>query len=184
MGIFPHNYTEILKISRKSGVDDWGIPELALVLSHAITQLSFLPNNNPCKYSAPLTHYRPAMPFGNRKKYFRGSFQFSIVTIRKISPPLPGNLKFHYLGVFQSLKWRISVESPFHHSLKLNFTPNILGCYGLITPSTCHLTSLLISSSYQKINVGSNQGQTIEINNSNFEFLQFSGEFWISFQVP
>jgi len=27
-----------------------------------------------------LTHYSPAMPFGNRKNYFKGSFQFSIVT--------------------------------------------------------------------------------------------------------
>jgi len=27
-----------------------------------------------------LTHNRPAMPFGDRKKYFWGSFQFSIVT--------------------------------------------------------------------------------------------------------
>jgi len=33
------------------------------------------------KVSLALTHYRPAMPFGNRKKYFRGSFQFSIVTV-------------------------------------------------------------------------------------------------------
>jgi len=33
-----------------------------------------------------LTHYRPAMPFGNRKKYFRESFQFSIITISKILP--------------------------------------------------------------------------------------------------
>ena len=32
--------------------------------------------------------YYPAMPLGNRKTYFRGSFQFSIVTIRKISSPL------------------------------------------------------------------------------------------------
>jgi len=30
---------------------------------------------------AVLTHYRPAMPFGNRKILFRGSFQLSIVTI-------------------------------------------------------------------------------------------------------
>jgi len=30
---------------------------------------------------ALLTHCRPAMPFGNRKKYFRRSFQISIVTI-------------------------------------------------------------------------------------------------------
>jgi len=33
-----------------------------------------------------LTHYRPTMPFGNREFYFIGSFQFSIVTIKKISP--------------------------------------------------------------------------------------------------
>jgi len=30
-----------------------------------------------------VTHYRPAMPFGNGKFYFRGSFQFSIVRISK-----------------------------------------------------------------------------------------------------
>ena len=35
-----------------------------------------------------LTLYRPAMPFGNRKIYFRGSFQFSIVTIQKNITPL------------------------------------------------------------------------------------------------
>jgi len=34
-----------------------------------------------------LTHCRPAMPFGNIKTYFRGSFQFTIVTIQKISTP-------------------------------------------------------------------------------------------------
>jgi len=33
-----------------------------------------------------LIHYRPAMPFRNRKTFFRGSFQFIIVTIKKISP--------------------------------------------------------------------------------------------------
>jgi len=33
-----------------------------------------------------LTPNRPAMPFANRKISFRGSFQFSIVTIQKISP--------------------------------------------------------------------------------------------------
>jgi len=31
---------------------------------------------------------RPAVPFGNRKKYLRGSFQFSIVTIQKNITPL------------------------------------------------------------------------------------------------
>ena len=33
-----------------------------------------------------LTHYRPAMPFGNRKKYFRASFQVRIGINQKISP--------------------------------------------------------------------------------------------------
>jgi len=33
-----------------------------------------------------LTHYRPAMPFGPREIYFRGSFKFSIVTIQRILP--------------------------------------------------------------------------------------------------
>jgi len=87
-------------------------------------------SNTPAttKHIPKLTHYRPAMPFG--KTYFRGSFQFSFVTISKISPlwkpdiqlfrHFPklkivylkgknypsGNLKF-YLGIFQSLKLRI-----------------------------------------------------------------------------
>jgi len=34
-----------------------------------------------------LTQYRPAMPSGNREKYFRGPFQFSIVT-KKITTTL------------------------------------------------------------------------------------------------
>jgi len=48
---------------------------------------SYLPFNMHLDYfpcvqdSLVLTHYRPAMPFGNRNMNFRGSFQFSIVTI-------------------------------------------------------------------------------------------------------
>jgi len=42
-----------------------------------------------------------------------------------------GNLKFNYLGIFQSLKLRIFVEKIISISLKLNITPNTLGCYGL-----------------------------------------------------
>jgi len=54
------------------------------------------------------------MPFGNRKKYLKGSFQFSIVTIQKIPPPV--NL-FNYLGIVQSFKLRISIEkNPFNFS--------------------------------------------------------------------
>jgi len=33
------------------------------------------------RFFLTLTHYRPALPFGNRKVYFRGPFHFSIVTI-------------------------------------------------------------------------------------------------------
>jgi len=43
------------------------------------------------------------MPFENRKKYFRGSFQFSIVKIEKKYHP-SRNLKFKKIGIFQSLK--------------------------------------------------------------------------------
>jgi len=45
------------------------------IFSKPITFLSFLPTA-----ILRLTHYRPAMPFGNRKIYFRLSFQFNIVT--------------------------------------------------------------------------------------------------------
>jgi len=41
------------------------------------------------------THDRTAMPFGNRKKYFRESFKFSI-------HPSAGNLKFNNLAFFKA----------------------------------------------------------------------------------
>jgi len=49
-----------------------------------------------------LTHYRPAMPFGDRKKYFKASFQFSIVTIYKISPLWKPKIeKFRHFSKFE-----------------------------------------------------------------------------------
>jgi len=42
----------------------------------------------PVFNDTPLTHYRPAMPFGNKKKYFTGSFQFSIGTVFFKKSPL------------------------------------------------------------------------------------------------
>jgi len=42
-----------------------------------------------------------------------------------------GNLKFNYLGIFQSSKLRILMEKILSISPKLNFTTNILDCYGL-----------------------------------------------------
>jgi len=62
-----------------------------------------------------LTHYRSAMPFGNRKKYFRGFFNSVLLRFKKYH--LSGNLKFNYLGIFQSLKLRILMEkNPFNFS--------------------------------------------------------------------
>ena len=54
---------------------------------------------------------------GTEKKYFRSSFQFSTVTIQKISPP--GNLKFNYSGVFQTFKLRLSMKKNFQCHLSL-----------------------------------------------------------------
>jgi len=42
-------------------------------------------------------------------------------------------MKFNCLGILQSLKLRILVEKILSISLKLNFTPNTLDCYGLKT---------------------------------------------------
>jgi len=53
-----------------------------------------------------------------------------------------GNLKFNYLGMFQSLKLRIIMEKFLLISLKL-FTPNTMGCYGLWGGGdSCSLVSL------------------------------------------
>jgi len=41
-------------------------------------------------------------------------------------------MKFNYLSILQSLKLRILEEKIVLISLKLNFTPNTMGCYGLI----------------------------------------------------
>jgi len=43
-----------------------------------------------------------------------------------------GNLKFNHFSIFQNLKLRILMENILPISLKLNFTPNTLGSYGLI----------------------------------------------------
>jgi len=42
-----------------------------------------------------------------------------------------GNLKFNNLGISQSLKLRNLMGNILRISLKLNFIPNTLGCYGL-----------------------------------------------------
>ena len=69
-----------------------------------------------------LTHYRPAMPFGNRKIYLEDLFCSALPQFKKYHPS--GNLESNNLCIFQSLKLRILVEKILPISLKLNFTPN------------------------------------------------------------
>ena len=76
-----------------------------------------------------LTHLLPAMPFGYKIKK-KSFIRLNIVTIYKRYHP-SGNVKFNYFGIFQSLKLRILMEKLLSISLKLNFTTNNLGCYGL-----------------------------------------------------
>jgi len=70
------------------------------------------------------------MPFGNRKNILKDLFSSVLSQFKKYHPT--GNLKFNNLGTFQSLKLRILMEKILRISLKLNFTKNTLGCYGLI----------------------------------------------------
>jgi len=58
--------------------------------------------------TSAITLNRPAIPFGNRQIYFRGSFQSALSQFKKYHPS--GNLKFNNLGIFQSSKLRILVE--------------------------------------------------------------------------
>jgi len=55
-----------------------------------------------------LTHDRPAMPFGNRKKNILEDLFSSVLSQFKEYHPSK-NLKFNNLGIFQSLKLGISM---------------------------------------------------------------------------
>jgi len=67
------------------------------------------------------------MPFGNR--ILEDLFSSVLSQYKKYHPS--GNPKLNNLGFFQSLKLHILMEKILSNSLKLNFTPNTLGCYGL-----------------------------------------------------
>jgi len=56
-----------------------------------------------------------------------------------------GNLNFNNLGISQGLKWRNSMGKILRISLKLNFTPNTLGCYGLFKAKKyCYFLIIII----------------------------------------
>jgi len=63
------------------------------------------------------------------EKKIEDFFSLVLAQFKKYRPS--GNLKFNNLGIFQSLKFRISMEKILPISLKQNFTPNTLGCHGL-----------------------------------------------------
>jgi len=64
-----------------------------------------------------LTHYRPAMPFGNRKKNNILEDLYSLVLSPFEKYHSSRNLKLNNLGIFQSLKLRILVEKSFQFLL-------------------------------------------------------------------
>ena len=74
------------------------------------------------------------MPFGNRKIILEYLFFFLVLPQFKIHHP-SRNKKINNLGIFQSLKLHILMEKILIISLKLNFTPNTLDCYGLTSRS-------------------------------------------------
>jgi len=76
------------------------------------------------------------MPFGNRNICFTGSFQFSIVAIKKISPLWKPEIYLY--RPFPKLK--IAHLIFFSISLKLDFTPNTLGCFRLMSVLTVRLS--------------------------------------------
>jgi len=81
-------------------------------------------------FSEQLTLFRPAMTIGKRKKNTLGDLFSSVLLQSKKYHP-SRNLKSNNLGIFQSLKLRNLMGKSLRISLKLNFTPNTLGCYGL-----------------------------------------------------
>jgi len=68
----------------------------------------------------------PSDAVRQQKKKLEDLFSSVLSQLKKYHPS--ENLKFNYTGIFQSLKLRILKEKHLSNSLKLNLTPNILGC--------------------------------------------------------
>jgi len=79
-----------------------------------------------------LSHYRPAYRSETEKNILEDLLSSVLSKFKKYHPS--GNLKFYNLDIFQSLKLRTLMGKILPFSLKLNFTPNTLGCYGLNKP--------------------------------------------------
>jgi len=66
-------------------------------------------------FEGSLTHYRPAMPFGNRKNILKDLFSSVLLQFKKYHPS--ENLKFNNLGIFQSLNLRNLMVKSFEFPL-------------------------------------------------------------------
>jgi len=64
-----------------------------------------------------------------KKNILEDLLSSELLKFKKYHPS--GNLNFNDLGTFQSLKFCILMGKVLPISLKLNFTRNTLGCYGL-----------------------------------------------------
>jgi len=69
------------------------------------------------------------MPFENKKIILEDLFSSVLSEFKKYHPSI--NLKFNYLGLFQSLKLVNFIGKILRISLKRNFPPNTMGCFGL-----------------------------------------------------
>ena len=58
-------------------------------------------------------------------------YPYTVITLNPAVFLPFGNLKIHNLGIFQSLELRNLMGKFLQISLKLNFTPNTLSCFGL-----------------------------------------------------
>jgi len=91
-----------------------GLPRCCQVTSLSDEGLGLFISILNSKFIRFLAHNRPAMPFGNRKKIIKGIFSV-LSQFKKYQPS--ENLIFNYLGIFQSLKLRISMgKNPFNFS--------------------------------------------------------------------
>jgi len=70
------------------------------------------------------------MPFGNRKIILEDLYNSVLSQFKKKYQP-SSNLKINNLSISQRLKLRNVMENIVRISLKLNFSLNTSGCYGL-----------------------------------------------------
>jgi len=90
-------------------------------------KIAYFNGGNPFNFFLPT--YTQRCRSATEKSILEDLFSSFLSQSKKYDPS--GNLIFNYLRIFQSLKLPTLMGKIFPISLKLNFTPNALGCYGL-----------------------------------------------------